>query len=68
MMFQLEDGGHTRVFFYKDVDGKVHPFPSDNANIVLTQGTEASKEILNRILGRKNDDISLINHYQFFRV
>lgn len=50
MRFDLEDGGHTAVFFYKDRQGKTHPFPSENANIVSSQGTEESKEMLERIL------------------
>ena len=50
MIFQLEDGGHTRVLFFKDEGDVIHPFPSDNANIVMSQGTKESKEILNKIL------------------
>ena len=50
MMFQLEDGGHTRVFFYKDEEGITQPFPSYNADIVRNKGNKESKEILNKIL------------------
>lgn len=50
MRFELEDGGHTAVFFYKDRQGKTHPFPSENANTVSSQGTEDSKERLDKIL------------------
>ena len=50
MRFELEDGGHTEVFFYKDVQGVTHPFPAENAEIVKSQGTEEDKEMLERIL------------------
>jgi len=50
MIFQLEDGGHTRVLFFKDEGGVIHPFPSYNADIVRNQGNKESKEILNKIL------------------
>ena len=50
MRFELEDGGHTVVFFYKDRQGKTHPFPSENANTVSSHGTEESKERLDKIL------------------
>ena len=50
MIFQLEEGGHTRVLFFKDEEGVIHPFPSYNADIVRNQGNKESKEILNKIL------------------
>ena len=50
MIFQLEAGGHTKVFFYKDEEGVIQPFPSDNADIVRVQGNKESKERLNKIL------------------
>ena len=50
MRFELENGDHTAVFFYKDRQGKTHPFPSENANIVSSHGTEESKETLDKIL------------------
>lgn len=53
MIFQLEYGGHTKVFFFKDEGGVIRPFPSDNAEIVRNQGTKESKEILNKILKKK---------------
>jgi len=50
LKFDLKDGGHTVVFFYKDRQGKTHPFPVENADIVNDQGTEESKEMLKIIL------------------
>jgi len=50
LKFELEDGGHTAVFFYKDRQGKTHPFPAENANTVSSHGTEESKEMLDKIL------------------
>lgn len=50
MRFELEDGSHTAVFFYKGRQGKTHSFPSENAHIVFSQGTEESKEMLDKIL------------------
>jgi len=50
LRFELEDGCHTAVFFYKDRQGKTHPFPSENANIVSSQGMEESKEMLDKII------------------
>jgi len=50
LKFDLEDGGHTLIFFYKNSQGKTHPFPVDNADIVNSQGTEESKEMLKIIL------------------
>ena len=50
MKFELEDGGHTEVFFYKDVQGVTHPFPGENADIVKSCGMEEDKEMLERIL------------------
>lgn len=45
MRLELDDGGHTEVFFYKDNQGVTHPFPWENADIVNSRGTEESKEI-----------------------
>ena len=50
MKFELEDGGHTEIFFYKDLYGVTFPFPVKNVAIVNTRGTEEEKEMLNRIL------------------
>ena len=50
MRFELEDGDHTTVFFYKDSQGETHPFPSENAKFVSSHGTEGSKEMLDKIL------------------
>ena len=50
MKFKLADGGHTEVFFYKDIQGVTHPFPAENAAIVRDHGTEEEKEMLERIL------------------
>jgi len=50
LRFELEDGGHTIVFFYKDRQGKTHPFPSENAITVSSHGTEESKGRLDKIL------------------
>ena len=38
------------VFFYRDIQGKTHPFPVENADIVRGQGKEEEKETLERIL------------------
>ena len=50
LRFELEDGDHTEVFFYKDRKCKTHSFPSENANIVSSHGTGESKEMLDKIL------------------
>jgi len=50
LRFELEDGDHTAVFFYKDRQGKTHPFPSENASTVSSHGTEESKGRLDKIL------------------
>ena len=50
LKFDLKDGGHTLIFFYRDSQGKTHPFPVENADIVNDQGTEESKEMLKIIL------------------
>ena len=50
LRFELEDGCHTEVFFYKDRQGKTHPFPEGNAENVSSHGTEESKEMLDKIL------------------
>jgi len=50
LKFELEDGGHTEIFFYKDIQGKTHPFPLANADIVKSQGKKEDKEMLDMIL------------------
>ena len=50
MRFELGFGDHTEVFFYKDRQGKTHPFPTGNANLVSVHGTDESKEMLDKIL------------------
>jgi hypothetical protein len=50
LKFELRDGGHTEVHFYRDVEGKTHPFPEANASLVWEKGTDKSKENLERIL------------------
>ena len=50
MKFYLKNGGHTEVLFYKDDQGSTHPFPLKNTEIVWSQGTEESKDKLEKIL------------------
>jgi len=50
LRFELDDGCHTEVFFYKDRQGKTHPFPEGNAENVSSHGTDESKEMLDKIL------------------
>ena len=50
MRFELEDRDYTEVFFYKDTERKTHSFPSENAKLVSSHGTEESKEMLDKIL------------------
>ena len=50
MKFELRDGGHTEVSFYRDGEGKTHPFPEANADLVREKGTEKAKEALDTIL------------------
>ena len=58
MRFQLRDGGHTEVHFYRDEDGKTHPFPEANAELVREQGTEEVREVLDLILSSGVDALS----------
>jgi len=50
LKFDLEDGGHTVIFFYKDWQGVTNAFPLANADIVRDYGTEDDKEMLEVIL------------------
>ena len=50
MKFYLEDGGYTEILFYKDDQGSTQPFPMKNTEIVRSQGTEESKDKLEKIL------------------
>ncbi|MBA7638256.1 hypothetical protein ES703_45909 [subsurface metagenome] len=65
MKFDLEDGGHTIIFFYKDLHGVTHPFPVANANIVQGHGTEEDKELLDRILKEGVDALEDRAHVAF---
>lgn len=50
MKFQLRDGKHTTVFFYRNKEGKTMPFPPSNADIVRELGSKEAKETLEQIL------------------
>lgn len=41
---------HTEIVFYRDENGVVHPFPSDNAELVRREGTDEAKRRLDVIL------------------
>jgi len=49
LRFELIGGRHTEVLFYRD-GGRTAPFPSDNADLIMAEGTEESRELLERIL------------------
>ena len=57
MIFQLENGEHTKVLFVEDKDGVMQAFPTENANLVFSQGTKEAKEMINKILGKAVDHI-----------
>lgn len=50
MRFNLSGGGYTEVTFYRDKEGKTHPFPQYNSDMVLSRGTEESRKTLEKIL------------------
>lgn len=49
MRFELADGCHTEVLFWKDRE-VINPFPSENVELVRKSGTEEAKELLERVI------------------
>ena len=64
--FKLKNGNHTNILFFKPAEVETYPFPTDNANLVLTHGVKNSITLLNKMVGRKEDDLTPFEKKQFF--